>query len=172
MAWIQPTGAKRATMPRHAAAVATFQPNSTGRLSLHAIRLRAGDVINSITFMAGATAGAVLTHAWFALYDANRAKLAVTADDTASSWTANTTKTLALTAPYTVPADGVYYLGIVVVGTTMPTLQGSSGPTAAAAAVAPITAGTSTGSLTTPATAPTTAAALTAVAGAPLAWVA
>jgi hypothetical protein len=158
-------------MPRYAATVATFQPNSTGRLSLHAIRLRAGDVLTSISFMSGGTAGATLTHVWFALYDANRALLRVTADDTAATWAASTVKTLTLASSYTVPADGTYYLGGVVVGTTMPTLQGSAGPTAAAAAVAPVSAGTSTTGLVAPATAPNPAAALTAIAGTPLAWV-
>lgn len=158
-------------IPRAAATVATFAPNSSGRLSLHAIKLRAGDVISSISFMSGSTAGATLTHVWFALYDANRSLLRVTADDTAAAWAVNTVKTLALASSYTVPADGTYYLGIVVVGTTMPNLQGSAGPTAAAAAVAPISAGSSTTGLVAPGTAPATAAALTAIAGTPLAWV-
>lgn len=166
-----PTGAKRLTMPRSVVSSAAFQPNATGRLSLHAIRLKAGDVLTTASFMSGTTAGATLTHVWFALYDANRALLRVTNDDTAATWAANTVKTLTFATSYTVPADGTYYLGIVVVGTTMPTLMGGTTVPAAVNTVPPIAVGTSTSSLVAPGTAPNPAAALTAVAGGALAWV-
>lgn len=160
-----PAGALAANAPRWAVASVTHQTPTSGRLAMYLVYLEAGTVVSNITFMSGTTAGATLTHTWFSLYSSALAKLAVTADDTSAAWAAVTAKTLALTAPYTVPTSGNYYLGVTCVGTTMPTFTGSSGVALAAGTLAPILSGWSTTGLTDPASAPSTAAALAAISG-------
>ena len=88
----------------------------------------------------------------------------MTIDATTAAWSANTVKTLALATPYTVTADGYFYIGIMIAAATVPTLNGPTLLSVSIGGIAPIVNGndaTNTG-LTTPATAPATAAALTA----------
>ncbi|MFG2976297.1 hypothetical protein ACGFYY_25355 [Streptomyces sp. NPDC048331] len=91
------------------------------------IHLRAGDVVTNISFRSGATAADTPTNWWFALYSdaATPALLAQTADQTSTAWAANTTMTKALSAAYTVPKTGIYYVGIMVKATAVPTLLGT-----------------------------------------------
>ncbi len=85
-----------------------------------------------------------------ALYNVNRNLLATTSNDTTTAWAANTVKTLNLTAAYTVPYTGFYYLGIMVAATTVPTIKGHTAFTATNVhGLAPITNGTSSTGLTT-----------------------
>lgn len=160
-----PTAAIAQTCARSDATSNALTGLSTGRLSFCLIYLPAG-TINSITVMSGGTAMVTPSNQWFALYSTARAKLAVTNDDTTTAWSTNTTKTLSISGGYTVAVEGLYYLGVMVAASTVPTLAGfvSGNGNAAIATLPPIVAGhdaTNTG-LTTPATAPTTAAALTA----------
>lgn len=160
-----PTGAVAENMPRRQGG--THLDNSltswaSGTLFLSAIPLVAGITVTSISMLSGATGAAGATHCWFSLWSPSRGKLGVTNDDTAASpWALATVKTMSLVAPYVVPTTGLYYVGAVVVATTMPTLRGAA-PNATLAALAPILGGTSDASLTDPASAPTTAAAITA----------
>lgn len=158
-----PSGYIRSNLDRSNgfAAAGVNAPNTSGRLLLTLFPLVAGETIRSFTCVSGTTAGASLTHAWYCLYDINLAKLAVTTDDTSASWAINTAKTLSLSAPYSVTSTGLYYVGIVVVGTTLPTLLGVN-TGLGAMSLPPIMNGLSTSGLTTPATAPATAAALSA----------
>lgn len=128
--WQLPNGAIRATIPRAAVNSATGSPLLSGRISCFAIWLEAGDVVNSLTFVSGSTAGATLVHRWAALTDSSRVKLAISADDTSASWAANTAQTYAMTTPYTVTTSGWYYASLCVVGTTIPTLMAASGAAA------------------------------------------
>lgn len=91
------------------------------------IYLVAGDVITNISFRSGATAADTPTNWWFALYSdaATPALLAQTADQTTTAWAANTTMTKALATAYTVPKSGIYYVGIMVKATAVPTLLGT-----------------------------------------------
>lgn len=100
--------------------------------------LRKGDVVTNLSFMSGATAAGTPTNWWFALYNtaATPALIAQTADQLTAAWTANAVKTLALSAPYTVPADGIYWAAIQVKATTVPTLAGA--PSVRTPAAAPI----------------------------------
>lgn len=166
--WDLPTGAKAQTYDRSLGASSNSDLLS-GRLTLVAVHLRAGQVISSITFFAASTALSGGSNQWFALYDSALGKLAVTADDTTTAWGGNSFKTLALTAPYTVLTSGLYYLGICVVATTVPTLRGPV-TVANLNAAAPVLAGSSTTGLTDPASAPTTAAAITATVSTPYAY--
>lgn len=155
------------TDSRDGGVAATYAASlASGRPTFFLVSLRAGAIVGNIRFMSGSTAGATLTHVWYTLADLSRNKLAVTADDTAASWAANTSKTLAIASPYVVPSTGQYYVGVVVVGTTMPTFQGNNSTAGSGNTPAPIRAGTSsTTGLTTPASAPSTYGALTAIGG-------
>lgn len=148
---------------------------STGRLSLQAIPLAAGQVITSITFMSGTTALSVGSNQWFALFDSSRNKLAITTDGTSGAWAANSTKTLNLSpGTFTTTYTGLYYLGICVVATTPPSLAGMSTGAAIGPVldvIAPAIGGTSSTGLTNPASCPSQAAAITGGPGHPYAYV-
>lgn len=59
-------------------------------------------------------------------------------------------KTLSLAAQYTVPSTGLYYVGIMVAATTVPTIKGQAAPSASQLhGTAPILNGTSSTGLTT-----------------------
>lgn len=91
------------------------------------IYLAAGDVITNVSVVSGATAAGTPTNWWFALYSsaATPALLAQSADQTTTAWAANTVKTVALATAQTVSASGVYWVGIMVKATTVPTLLGT-----------------------------------------------
>lgn len=108
---------------RYGANAASPVPGS-GILLAVAVELYAGDVVNKFTVCSGTTALAGGTHAWGVLLDPTGAQVAVTADDTAPTWAGGTLKDFTFASAYTVATSGVYYLGIVLVATTMPTLRG------------------------------------------------
>jgi hypothetical protein len=121
----------------------------SGRLSVQAIWLTAGQVINNIAFHSATTALATGTNQLFGIYDLNRQLLATTVNDTSTAWAANTLKSLALTASYTVGYTGLYYLAIMVAATTVPTIKGNTAPAASQLhGQVPILNGTSTTGLT------------------------
>ncbi len=167
---IMPSSAMAETLPR-STPMSTLAFLSSGRLSLWAIRLFGGQVVNGITFVTGSTGATAPTNQWFALYDAGLAKLAVTADDTTTAWGANTAKRLALAAAYTVPTSGLYYVGACVVAGPMPQLLGATGVGAVVTSIAPAIGGFSTTGLTDPASAPNPAAAFAAMSGVAYAFV-
>lgn len=134
--------------------------------------LRAGDVITSLSFVAGNTALASGTAGWHALYDASGNLLAQSAAQGATAWAANTARKLALTAPYTITADGWYIVATSTTATTVQTLIGTA-PIVTASGAAftgskPLgfTFGSATGDV-----APATTGTRTAVAKCPLALV-
>ncbi|MFE3578716.1 hypothetical protein [Streptomyces vinaceus] len=100
---------------------------ATGVMTSVPIHLRAGDVITTVSVRSGATAAGTPTNYWVALYDssATPALLAQSADQTSTAWAANTTKSLALSAPVTITRSGIYWVGIMVTATTPPTLLGA-----------------------------------------------
>jgi len=133
--------------------------------------LRKGDVVTSLTFRSGGTAAGTPTNYWFALYSsaATPALLAQTADQLTAAWAATANKTLALSSPVTISADGIYWAAVMVKATTVPSLVGVS-----TTAAAPIISGSgevnlaqSSGSALTT-TAPATIASVTALATVPL----
>lgn len=97
--------------------------------------LRKGDVVTSLSFTSGATAGATITNWWHALYDEAGTKLAQSADQGSATWAANTTKKLALSAPVTIEADGWYIAATSMTATTVPSLIGCAPIVTATAAV-------------------------------------
>lgn len=147
-----------------------LDPLTTQVMLTVAVPLQAGDLVSNITFKSGATAADTPTNWWFALYDTSLAKVGQTDDQTSTAWAANTVKTLALTTPYRVPSTGVYYAGIMVKASDLPSLIGKSvGIAGAAASIlsSKVLAQTSGSSLTD--TAPATIATPTTIASVPLA---
>lgn len=161
----------------------TLASLSTGEVSLFAVELIAGQILNKIAFLSGATALVTGTHQWFALYDSLLNALCATSDDGATAWALNTLKPLTVdfqysagawhgvqgTAnPYTIPTSGLFYVGVMVAAATVPTLIGS-GTSPTLMGEAPFATGqdtTHTG-LTTPQTSPTP---LTDSGGPPAGW--
>ena len=167
---LSPSGAVAERFPRQYLALSSQAALASGRLSLFAIELLAGQVVSTITFFAAGAAASAPTNQWFSLWDASRNLLGVTNDDTTTAWGIPTSKTLTLASSYTVPTSGLYYLGIVVVASTPPNLMGAAG-SPALGGIAPILSGTSTTGLTTPASAPASADAITADSFNPYAYV-
>lgn len=149
------------TIPRMLCNEANLAALTSGTLLMTAIYLRANQRINNISYHSATTAAGTPTNQFFALFDTARALLAQTANATTGAWAANSIKTLALTSTYVVPSDGLYYVGIMVTATTVPTLKGLTAKTASQlAAQVPILHGNSTAGLTT--SLPNPAAAITA----------
>lgn len=149
------------TMPRETCPeVNTVAPTASGTLFLQAIYLKAGQLVSNITISSATTAAATPTNCRFALYSGARALLAQSADQLTAAWAANTVKTLAMTTPYRVATSGLYYIGLLVVATTVPTTKGGAAKTGGQlASSVPILHGISTTALTT--TLPDPAAAIT-----------
>jgi len=129
---------------------------SSGRLSGAAIWLESGMTISSISFHSATTAAGTPTNQLFGLFDSSRNLLRSSVNDTTTAWAANSLKTLALTTTFTTTYSGLYYLGIMVTATTVPTLKGNTARVGGQLqAQAPSMGGTSNTGLTTalPATA-------------------
>lgn len=125
--------------------------------------LRKGDVVTSLSFVAGNTALATGTAGWHALYDPDGVLLGQSAAQGAAAWAANTARKLALTTPKTITVDGWYVVGTSTTAATVQTLIGCPPIVTASAAaftgskalgftfgsatgdVAPATTGTQTG---------------------------
>lgn len=118
------TGSIASTYDRGLFAGANAAELSTGRLSVYRIFLPKGLTCTSITFRSATTALSVGTNQWFALFDSAGAMLRVTADDTSTAWAANSAKTLNLSSTFVTTYAGLYYVGIMVKATTVPTLEG------------------------------------------------
>lgn len=170
--YTMPSGALAVTYDRRASPDNDMSGITGGTLRLTAVVLKAGVVVNSVSWLSGGTAGATLTHQWFCLTDSARLVLGKTADATNAAWAARTVKTLALTAPYTTTYEGLHYIGVLVTGTTVPSTLGRlAAGTGVVYALPPILTGLSTAGLTTPASLGASAAAITADNGYPFAYV-
>jgi hypothetical protein len=122
---------------------------TSGTLVLAPIWLKAGTVVTNISFFSGGTAAVAPTNQFFALYTQSLGLVAASANATTAAWAANTIKTLAMTAAYTVPVSKMYYVGIMVTATTtMPTIKQTVFGTAVRA-LPLILGGSSTTGLTT-----------------------
>lgn len=100
---------------------------TTGLITAMAVWVNAGDVITKASVCVGATAGATLTHKYFALYS----YIAVPAligtqqtDDTGASMAANTVYTGTFGATFTATSSGLVWVAFCITGTTIPTLLG------------------------------------------------
>lgn len=128
---------------------------TSGTLNCDGIYLPAGITISKITFHMGGTTFTTATNQWFVLFDSGRNKLQVTSDDTSTAWNGNSEKALTLASPYVTTYTGVYYLGIVWVGTGTPQPSGLIDSAVDVLTVAPRFCGPTTStSLTNPASCP------------------
>lgn len=109
---------------------------SAQALRATAIGLRAGDIVTNIIVSVNVAAGGTAGVIFVGLLDSTYNKLLISADVNAS-FTTTGNKVLALTAPYTVTADGLFYCVInmtTAFGTTQPSI-GSSGQTGISGAI-------------------------------------
>lgn len=85
----------------------------------------AGMTLSSVELASGNTAGATLTNSWCCLVrQSDNVILAVSPNDTTAAWATFTNRVYTFGAAWTAPFDTACYLGVVIVGTTMPTLIG------------------------------------------------
>lgn len=140
------------THPRELLSETNQAALTSGTLRLQGIYLQAGQTVSNITIYSGTTAAATPTNGFFALYSgaSSPALLAQSANFTTEAWAANTAKTKAMTTPYKVPTSGLYYIGILITATTVPTLLGNTSKAVSTiTAQAPSLQGNSTTGLTT-----------------------
>jgi hypothetical protein len=143
--YLVPSGAIAETIPRSYNAWVSATPLSSGRLSLFAIVLTSGTVITSVSFLSGSSGTSTATHQIFGLYDSSLNLLRPTNDDTTTTWSALTTKTLTLTSTFTTTYTGLHYVAILVVGGVPQLIHGnnSSGVATAMNGLTPIISGNS-----------------------------
>lgn len=123
-----PTGVFAETVARSQCLSTAVAPITTGQELLCSIWLPAGLTVSNITILTGGTAGATMTH-WFFELLSNEAAPVVrghTADQTSGAIAANTLITKALVTPFVTTYSGLYYIGVTVSATTMPTYTGPS----------------------------------------------
>lgn len=118
-----PTQTLEENFPRDQASTDLVGALASGVMTSVAVELAQGDVINSLTFLSGATAAGTPTNEWVALYDTTGALLAQSATIT-TAWALNTAKTFTLTVPQAISVTGIYYAAVMVAATTVPTLVG------------------------------------------------
>ena len=103
---------------------------TTGVLFLAGVWLAKNTVCTSISWHTGTTGFTSPTNQWFVLCNSSRVSLANTSNDLTTAWGGSTTKTLALTAPFTTTYTGLHYIGFCVTATTMGSYRGLSTSTA------------------------------------------
>lgn len=126
---------------------------TSGRARASAIYLYAGETVTTLSIMSGAVGATNPTNQWMFLADGSFNNLRVSNDKTTEGWGTFTEKTFTLDTPYVVPTSGVYYVGIVTVAVTPPTVA-SQPVLAEAGALSPRIAWQGDTGLTTPASAP------------------
>jgi hypothetical protein len=99
----------------------TFTPTS-GVLCATALIIPAGYPVNDITFWTSAAAAVTVSHGWYVILNSAGTVVAVTADQTTGSpWGAvKKAYKFATTATWTPSATALYYLGIMIAASTMP----------------------------------------------------
>src|SRR5258708_1836411 len=108
---------------------------TTGLITAAAVWVNAGDVITKASVCVGATAGATLTHKYFALYSYITTPALIgtqQADDTGAAMAANTVYTGTFGATFTVATSGLIWVALCITGTTIPTLLARTSGTVAA----------------------------------------
>lgn len=147
------------TLPREICPEVNTTVAASGTLFLQAVYLKAGQLVSNISIHSSTTASATVSGNCVGLYDSALNLLATSANNT-TNHAANTLRTYLMTTPYTVTADGLYYVGYFCTATTVATLKGGTAKTGAAlAGQAPALHGASSTGLTT--SLPATAAEIT-----------
>jgi hypothetical protein len=106
----------------------------SGKLNLMPVYLVAGQVVGTFSWGNGGTAAVTPTHQWAALYNSAYAQVAISADKTSTAVPANSAfnwgvATIASGAAtsYTATYSGLYYAGLMISATTMPTPVAAGG---------------------------------------------
>jgi hypothetical protein len=122
-----PTGALSETYPR-ALIGGSNQSSVTANAFFTAIGLPKGVTVANITLITGTSAESGGTHAWVALTDSAFKVLAVSSDQTGTTYFSptNTAVTTALGSSYLTTAAGVYYVVQCVVATGAPNFAGTT----------------------------------------------
>lgn len=100
---------------------------ASGVMCSVALFLQDGDLVSNLTFISGGTAAGTPTNQIAALYSGAGVLLAQSADKTTEAWAADTAKSFALASPVRITKSGVYFAGLSVAASTVPTLVGSVG---------------------------------------------
>ena len=116
---------------------ADIDPLASGVMLSTGVPLQVGDIVTSITFKSGATAANTPTRRFAALYDPDGVLLAQSPDLTTAAWAANTVQTHVLATPQIATRSGMYYAGLAMSATDLPTLLGRNLGLAGANTVAP-----------------------------------
>lgn len=148
--YLKPAAALFETLPRDHIVPTSLTASVSGTLRMTAIALPAGVTVSSISFSTGSTGVTAPTNQWYGIFDDTRTLLGVTADGTNEAWNSVTVRTRSLVTPYVTTRTGLYYLGILVVASTPPTLWGVNFTINALQLPAPILGGNSTTGMTTP----------------------
>lgn len=136
---LQPTGSIATTFDYAQVAGTDTAANTSARPYGYSVGLFKDELMTTITFYSGTTAGASLANQWFFICDSTGLVLAKTADDTSTAWGANSAKTLTITGgPYRIPSTGLYYLGYMVKATTVPSYIGMPYGRDAASSIQPL----------------------------------
>jgi hypothetical protein len=99
---------------------------TAGKATSARIFLGAGDLVTNLSVITGATTGASQTASWLALYDPAGNLLGQTTDETTTTWGAGIVKTRPLTSAVRTTRTGLHYVAVMVAGTTVPSLIGST----------------------------------------------
>lgn len=147
------------TIPREICPEVNTTVAASGTLFMQAVYLKAGQLVSNISIHSATIASATVTGNCVGLYDIALNLLATSANNTTAHATA-TLRTYLMTTPYTVTADGLYYVGYYCTATTVATLKGGTAKTGGhLAGQSPKLHGISSTGLTT--SLPATAAAIT-----------
>lgn len=158
-----PTGAIAETVSRDTLTQVTAPTTAT--ITMTAIELEAGMVVNSFNFRTAGTGLSGGNNQWIALFDKSRVQLAVTADQalatlgtlTDFSWAVATIASGSASS-YAVPTTDLYYVGVMFKATVVCNMAAAQTVTSQ---TAPILSGTSNAAQATPNAFPFTATALT-----------
>jgi hypothetical protein len=148
------------SLPRNIVVVSTLTGNTTSVVRFVAVYLYAGQVVGHLSFATGTVAAVTPTHSWLCLTDASGNMVAVTQDGGngtgSNALAASTVYTYAIaniasgaSTTYTVPATGVYYVGIGITAATTPTYIGVVTSVANFVSLSPISSGISSTTYTT-----------------------
>lgn len=124
---VRAEGGGVATVPRQHTFAQTIMVGGT--VYYVGVGLLAGDVITGIS-LSLTNAGVAMTLSKAGIYSPSGSRVALSADQ-GTAWESAGMKTAPLTASYTVPSNGHYYLAIVGAGGTLPTVTRSSAQSAA-----------------------------------------
>lgn len=142
--WL-PTSVKMESLDSSLNPIVNIAPLTSGTLRLSPLGvIRAGESISQVQIPSGSTAGATLTHSWAGLVRvSDRQLMAVSTDNVTASWAVSTLRTYSWTA-YTPDRDELFWLALMVSGTTVPSMNGQAQFTAATA-IPPAPASRATG---------------------------